>query len=432
MKRLKYNGKKIPIISLLSDICMRKQLLLFGILLMVFTSKAYPQSLNDYLAIAAKNNPEAKAAYAGFEAAMQKLPQVGSLPDPSLTMSAFGQMIETRVGRQEARFSLMQMFPWFGTLSAKEDMANLMAEATFQNYIDTRNQVFLNVKKMYAELYELNQMVQLEEKNLSILDTYKDLALSKFRNGKGAMVDVVRIDIKRNESITNIQLLKERNQPLQVAFNSMLNRGFYEDINIPESLPAEDRKVTLQLDSLFEANPKMIQLDKQKAAFEAQKRIAKKEGYPMIGIGLDYSVVSKRDVTNLEMNGQDAVMPMLTVTLPVFRKKYRAAQKEAAFTVQAVDYEKQATKNNLFSAYRIAVYDYMKAAKLKDLYKNQMERTEQAINLLLSTYSNATSDFEGILRMNQDLLMYRTATITENKNQFTAQVTIDYLLSKDK
>ena len=47
-----------------------------------------------------------------------------SLPDPTFTVSAFGRMIETRVGTQEARFSVMQMFPWFGTLEAKENIRN--------------------------------------------------------------------------------------------------------------------------------------------------------------------------------------------------------------------------------------------------------------------------------------------------------------------
>ncbi|MGB5364048.1 MAG: TolC family protein, partial [Aureibaculum sp.] len=188
-----------------------------------FFINGYTQSLSDYLTIAAQNNPEVKATYAMFEAAMQKSPQVSSLPDPSLTMSAFGQMIETRVGSQEARFSIMQMFPWFGTLSAKENAANLMAEAAFQEYLDTRNEIFFDVKSMYAELYELDKMIGLEEQNLSILNTYKELAITKFKNGKGAMVDVIRIDIKRNESITNIQLLKDKYFPLQVTFNNILN-----------------------------------------------------------------------------------------------------------------------------------------------------------------------------------------------------------------
>ena len=115
--------------------------------LFLFSMNGQGQSLNDYLVMASTNNPEVKAAYTEFEVAMQKSPQVNSLPDPILTMSAFGKMIETRVGAQEARFSLMQMFPWFGTLSAKENAANLMAEAAFQKYIDIKNEVSLNVKK---------------------------------------------------------------------------------------------------------------------------------------------------------------------------------------------------------------------------------------------------------------------------------------------
>jgi len=400
--------------------------------LVFYSINGQSQTLKDYLLIAAQNNPEVKAAYSEFEAAMQKSPQVSSLPDPSLTMSAFGTMIETRLGGQEARFTIMQMFPWFGTLAAKENAANLMAEASFQKYVDTKNEVFLNIKKMYAELYELNQMIQLEEKNLQILDTYRDLSLSKFKSGKGAMVDVVRIDIKRSESSTNIQLLKDQNQPLQIGFNSMLNRDINEFINIPDFLPADEIEISMKRDSLFAKNPKLLQLEKQKASYQAQQIIAKKEGYPMIGLGVDYSIISKRDVPDLEMNGQDAIMPMVTLTLPIFRKKYKAAQKEAELMVQATTYEKQAVENNLQASYSMANYNLLKAKRLKDLYKNQLESTGQAIKLLLAAYSNSGTDFEEILSMNQDLLMLETATVTANKNEFTAQSQIDYLLSKEE
>jgi len=416
----------------LRNICNGKKQFISIVILIFFAANTYSQSLSDYLEMSAQNNPEVKAAYARFEAAMQKSPQVSSLPDPSLTMSSFGRMIETRVGRQEARFSIMQMFPWFGTLSSKENAANLMAEAAFQNYVDNRNEIFFDVKSMYAELYELNRMIELEEQNLTILNTYKELAITKFKNGKGAMVDVIRIDIKRNESITNIQLLKDKNLPLQVTFNNILNRGVDEIINIPSSLLVGLNDYSISNDSLFIINPKLVKLDKQRESLEAEKIVAKKEGYPMIGLGLDYSIISKREVANLDMNGQDAIMPMLTVTLPIFRKKYKAAQKEVEFMLQATEYQQESVKNSLVSSFKIAKYDLEKAEKLIDLYKDQTGRTKQAIKLLLSTYSNSNTDFEEILRMNQDLLMYQTATATETKNQFTAQSKIDYLLSKEE
>lgn len=402
------------------------------LVLVFYSASTNSQSLHDYLGIASQNNPDIKAAYSQFEAALQKAPQVSSLPDPTLTMSAFGRMIETRVGAQEARFSLMQMFPWFGTLEAKKNAANLMAEAAFQKYLDSKNEVFLQIKKSYAEIYEINKMIQFEEKNLQILNNYRELALSKFKNGKGSMVDVVRIDIKRDESETKIQLLKDQNKPLQIGFNSMLNRDLNEIVIIPELLNIPENSMPSINDSLFVANPKLIGLDKKTASYEAELSVIQKEKYPMIGLGLDYSIISKRDVPDLKMNGQDAIMPMLSVTLPIFRKKYSAKQKEVDLMLQATNYEKQAIKNNLQTAYSLAQYNLSKEKTLKELFKKQTVSTQQAISLLIAAYSNSGANFEEILRMNQDLLMLQTAIVSANKNQFIAQSTLDYLISNQE
>ena len=406
----------------------KKYLIIVGFL---FSFQMNAQTLQDYLIIASKNNPEVKSAYAKFEAALQKSPQISALPDPTLTISAFGQMIETRVGRQEARFSFMQMFPWFGTLTAKENAANLMAEAMFQNYVDTKNEVFFNVKKVYAELFELQQMISLEEENLQILNSYKELAVSKFKNGKGAMVDVLRIDLKRNESRLNSQLLKDKKIPLQVAFNAILNRNSTAEIQYPTELPLTQKNDSSKMDSLFNNNPQLLQLDRQKEAFEAQKIVAIKEGNPKIGLGLDYSIISKRDVPDLAMNGQDAIMPMLSVSLPIFRKKYRAAQKEMDFMITATEAKKTAVSNSLQTRFSNAQYDLSKSIELLNLYEIQIKTSQQAIALLIASYSNSNSDFVEILRLHQDLLLYKKMTATEIKNQFTAQAKLDYLLSKN-
>src|SRR5690606_34486399 len=159
------------------------------------------------------------SAYSEFEVAMLQAPQVASLPDPTLTMSAFGTMIETRLGAQMARFSLMQMVPWFGTLQAKEDAANLRAEAAFQQYLDLRNQVFYDVKSAYAEIYALDKIIQLKKENLEILNSYRELALSGFRSGNSPMVNVVKVDIEREAAKTEIELLQDQRIPLQTRFN---------------------------------------------------------------------------------------------------------------------------------------------------------------------------------------------------------------------
>ena len=398
------------------------------ILLPLWGLGGFSQTLDEYLQTAAENNPKLKSSYALFEAAMQQAPQVSSLPDPTLTMSAFGRMIETRVGAQEARFSLMQMFPWFGTLQAKEDASVLMAESKFQNYLDLRNQLFFEIKSVYAELYAIEETIQLKKENLTILDSYRELSLSRFKSGNAPMVNVIKVDIQREAAITEIELLEKIRKPLETRFNLLMNREPESAIQIQDTLLFKNDEMLIDLEESFENHPSVTGLEKQKESYEIQQIVAQKEGLPMIGLGVDYSIISKRTDANPEMNGQDAIMPMLTVTLPIFRKKYRAAKKEAEFMAGSMEQEQEAQKNELQSAYEMTLYDLKKAEQLITLYQKQLVSSWQASKLLISGFSNSIIDFEEVLQMNQDILMLQTQEVEAIKNGFTAKAKLDYLM----
>lgn len=399
--------------------------LFFGI----SNSQLSAQTLENYLQLAAENNPELKSAYAQFEAAMQQAPQVSSLPDPTLTMSAFGRMIETRLGAQEARFSLMQMFPWFGTLKAREDASVLMAEAKFQQYLNLRNELFFEIKAIYAELYALEETVEVQEDNLEILDSYRELALSRFRSGNSPMVNVIKTDIQKEAAVTEIELARDLMEPLKIRLNLMLNQAPESAVVITDTLIFSTAVPMEKNPDMFNNHPLVNGLEKQKEAYEMQQVVADKEGMPMVGLGVDYSIISKRTDANPEMNGQDAVMPMVSVTLPIFRKKYRAARKEAEFMAESMEYEQEAQKNEFQGRYSAAVNQLNRAQKLLLLYKRQIKSSQQANSLLISSLSNATGDYEEVLQMNQDILMLQTQKIEAIKEGFTAQAEIEYLFS---
>lgn len=388
------------------------------------------QTLEEYLQTAAETNPRVRSAYSEFEVAMLQAPQVASLPDPTLTMSAFGTMIETRLGAQMARFSLMQMVPWFGTLQAKEDAANLRAEAAFQQYLDLRNQVFYDVKSAYAEIYALDKIIQLKKENLEILNSYRELALSGFRSGNSPMVNVVKVDIEREAAKTEIELLQDQRIPLQTRFNLLLRRSPREAIIIQDTLTFSYFNDHLENEKILEGHPTLTSLENQKRSYEIQKTIAQKEGLPMIGLGIDYSVISKRTDADPHMNGQDAVMPMVSVTLPIFRKRINAAKKEAEFMTRNVEEQKEAQKNELQNLLETSVYELNRAKKLIALYERQLESSDQANSLLISSFSNATGNFEDVLEMNQDILLLQTQKIEAIKEGFIADARLDYLFSK--
>lgn len=400
-----------------------------SLFLMMFSGQA--QSLDAYLKTAAENNPGVKAAYLEFEAAMQRLPQVSSLPDPTLSMSALGQMIETRVGTQEARFSLMQTFPWFGTLKAKKEVAALEADAKFQVYLDRRNELFFKVKTAYYELYEVKHHIHHKMENGRILESLRTLALSKFENGTAPMTDVIRVDIMQNDNRVDIEIFQDSQKPLEVRFNRLLNRPDSLTVAIPDSIPMLfDRELLLSKQN-FADNPNFQQWDRKMRAAEAQEKVALKSGLPNIGLGVDYSIISERSDATFSDNGQDAFMPVVSISLPIFRKKYKAAQQEAHLLQKAYSEMKTETKNQLTSRWETNVFELEKAQKQIELYQQQIIKTQQTIALLLSAYTNATSDFEEILRMQQQLLRYQMEISTAFKNYQVARAKADYLIGKE-
>lgn len=389
----------------------------------------FTQSLEEYLELAVENNPKLRAAHVRYEAALEMAPQVGSLPDPTLTGSAFGTPMSTDMGEERASFEVMQMFPWFGTLEARKEVADLKAAAQYQAYVAAREQLFFEVKEAYAELYEAEKIIEFQRENLDILDSYHELAMRKFRNGQSQMVNVVRVEIEQDAARTQIELLEERIAPLTVAFNLLLHRDEGATVQLQDSLKFKNEMLESQL--TFEGHPSLLQLEKQQESYEAEKKVSQKEGLPMLGVGVGYMVNAKSPRAMPEMNGQDAIMPMFSVSIPIFRKKYKAMEREAELMAQGVEQDQQLQQNQLRSEYHQQLYELNRADKLLELYQRQLQSSQQARQLLVSSFASNTGDFEEILRMNQDILMYRTQQLEALKTGFNAEARIEYLLTTD-
>ena len=126
-------------------------LLLTGSCFLSGWSQQLPDSLVSYLEIAARNNPEVRQKLYEYQAALEKVPQAGSLPDPELTAGVMLRPMELVNGRQVADLKLMQMFPWFGVLRNAKDEMSLMAKAKFEVFRDAKLKVDYDVSSTYGK-----------------------------------------------------------------------------------------------------------------------------------------------------------------------------------------------------------------------------------------------------------------------------------------
>lgn len=404
---------------------MRKILIIF---ILFFAYNVEGQTINDYYIIAAENNPELKAKYKEFEAAMQKIPQVSSLPDPNLSMGYFISPVETRLGPQNMRFSLTQMFPWFGTLKAQKNATTLMAESKYQAFLNAKNLLYSQVATAYYPLYELIKLKDIEQENIKILESYKSIANAKFENGKGSLVDVLRVDIMIKDAQTNLEILTKKEPALTSWLNSILNRKYDEKIVVAQEIEVIELPIEYRKDSIT-TNPILQELELKKQASEVASEVARKQGLPKLGLGLDYVLVGK-GMNNFPDSGKDVIMPMVSVSLPIFRKKYNAATKEAKLMQESYAFQKEAYENKLNGTYYKLVFELQKERDLLKLYEGQVITLSKSLSLLFAYYSNANKDFEEVLRMQQELLKYQKLQLSSISTFHVKLAELDYLTAK--
>ena len=419
--------------GLVSSMRSKVWIALFCFSILQLPTSSYAQNLEAYLQMAGENNPELKAYFSDYLAALERVPQLGALPDPELSMGIFLKPMERYMGNQQADIQLMQMFPWFGTLGARKDGASKMALARYESFQDARNRLFYQVKATWYQMYRLDEDIRISEENLKILQTYERLALNRYQSAGGTMgsgmseVLRVRMEIKALEN--DVAFLKDSRLPLQAEFNQLLNRNLNEPVKLVDTL--DDTALSLErlalLDSITQNNPMLKMLDAEEEAYVSQKKTARLEGRPMFGGGVNYMAFSPRTDHGMSMGGMDMVMPMVSVSIPIYRKKYKAMSREAELQRQAAGQRRDNLVNQLTTQWATALRDLDDASRRTGLYREQSDLAAQTLSLLMTGYSAGGQDFEEVLRVQQQLLDYQLKLVAAVVDQHTAVAMLEML-----
>ena len=388
----------------------------------------YGQTLENYLAEAEKNSSEILAKKLQYESALEKINEVGSLPNTQLGVGVFAQAVETRVGPQRARFSASQKIPWFGTLSAKKEAAKLFAVAKESEIDFLKRQLRLNVKIAYYNLYTLEQKFKITEQHIEILDTYEKLALNELENNRTNMVDVLNIKMKKNVLQQQFQTITENIQSQKTQFNLLLNRPISTEVLLLDSLQLQEVSL-FTTNEAIENNPKLQQLNSMESALQQSEIVAKKEGNPSIGFGLDYVLVAERSGVSLPDNGKDIIMPMVTVSIPLFNKKHIAKQKQLQLEQEAIVHTKTTIKNQLLIEFEKAKNKLKNASVSIKTQDENIVQADQAKEVILAAYQTAKMDFEQLLALDQLKLGFELQKVKDINTSFVNIAIIEFLIA---
>lgn len=397
--------------------------------LLVASMLSAQQELESYLQSAAENNPGLKAKFNDYMAAVEVVPQVNALPDPTVAFGYFISPVETRVGPQRFKISASQMFPWFGTLEAKENVAIQSAKAKYEIFLEAKSKLFNEVRSTYFNIYFNRRAIEITRENLTILNTFQKLANIKVEAGKVSAVDEYRIEMEIGDLENQLALLVDQQYVLEVMFSNLLNVK-EQKVLTPGILWTDDLALGKEqvLDSIRSNNHQLLVLSMQQEALIFRKELADKLGKPDFSVGLDYTFVGQG--TN-NLAGTDAfVLPMVGITIPLYRNKYKAMVNEVVYLQESKDFEKTDKVNLLENILENAWKEYLDADRRLRLYHSQLVLAGQSLKLLETEYIAGNKNFEEILRMERKLLKYGLELEKARSGKQAAISFINYLMGQ--
>jgi len=150
----------------------------------------------------------------------------------------------------------------------------------------------------------------------------------------------------------------------------------------------------------------------------------------MIGFGVDYLPVSERSGMNFSDNGKDILMPMVTVSIPLFNNRYKSLTKQNELRQQEIQTQKQQRLNILEAALAKAISQRNQARIKYDTQEKNRVQATSAEEILIKNYETGTMDFNDVLDIQELQLRFQTTQVSAVATYYTQSALVNYLIAQ--
>ena len=403
---------------------MKKYFFIGLAILCFFNAKA--QYLENLVDEALKNNPEIQKFQLQYEIATEQVNEVNSLPNTQFEFGVTALKPKMDMPMERFRVSAMQMLPWFGTITAKENYMNSLASVAYQEILVAKRKLTVSVSQSYYNIIENEAKQKVLLENIELLKVYEKLALTNVATGTASAVDVLRLQIRQNELEKTRKVLLEQYKSEQTILNKLLNREIpmlitgISDLTIPIEDGSFNR-------SNLSQNPELTRFDERYNAVNKSDIVNKKENQPILGFGLEYSNLEKTSM--VEGNFKDMLMPMVSISIPIFNNKYKSQTKQNLLQRQEILTEKQEQLNELESVFSRALSERTAARINYEMQDKSLKQAKEAEVILRKSYETGIMNFRDILDIQELQLNFQTGQIESIKIYYIQSAIINSLIN---
>jgi len=273
-------------------------------------------------------SPTLAGVEAEAEAAQQRARSEGSLDDPRFAYEASniptGALDFDSTPLSGHQLGLRQKLPLPGLLSGRREAARRASDASRLRVEDERLRTDGAVERAWAELAFAEAALRITERNIVLLRQLAATAESRYRVGSGSQPDVLRAQVELTALLQERLRLTESLARSRAALAELLDLPLAAELppsgDLRMAAAAPDLEALVA--ALEERSARLAAARERVAAAAARVRVAKREGWPDVDLGVGYRV--RQAVAGDPVAGDDFLSAGFTIRLPVDRGKWRA------------------------------------------------------------------------------------------------------------
>ncbi|MBX6332522.1 MAG: TolC family protein [Gemmatimonadaceae bacterium] len=388
--------------------------------------------LGDLFRAVERASPRAAAARALARAARARVPAAKTPPDPQLQIGLMNYTIPgfrpmDPIGMTQIQ--VMQMVPVAGKLGLAGRVASANAAAAAARARDAAWEVRTDAAMAFYDLYETDHGLAIARETLRLVRDIRATAEAMYRVGEGGrQADVLRAQVEVARMVEDTIRMTTMRTAIGARLAALVDRPPDAVVATPV-LPVFPDTV-MPLDSLVAiavtARPMVEAGEETVRAADAQTRLARREIWPDLTVGLQYGQRAGA------MGTERMASLMLGASLPIFAgRRQLPMREEAAAMQQMATADLAAMRADTRARVTEAYARLVRARSLAALYRTTViPQAEATAASALAAYRVGSVDFMTLLDDRMAVNAYRQELLALDAEQGRAWAELEMLLGR--
>jgi cobalt-zinc-cadmium efflux system outer membrane protein len=360
-------------------------------------------TVQDYLQSAFYASADLRARYWDWRAALERIPQEASPPNPALNFSYLFNSDNlkawdrTTLGLSNDPMNNLEL-P--SKLATKGRRALEEARAAGLRFEAAKFRVQADVLSSYEDLALHGEWIRIQEERVELSEIAASEMGARVASGGATQSELVKAETELDLAQSDLADMHEQYPPLVAKMNALLGREPDAAVPMPSALPEPRPLPAADSDILriaAERSPELAALEREVGARKEALELAKAARIPDFGLSFNFTGSMSQTLGGM-------------VLLPLRREAIEGGIEEARALLRSAEAARTQYSRDLAASFVLDLYVLRNAERRIDLFeKTIVPRAEQAIALSQAAWSSGRGNRTSSIEMRRTLLDARLA-----------------------